>query len=70
MSMFSEFGAEMSAKHLEKLLLHAIAVGGEVKVFAKEYLYQWYLDECSDSWGLCEVNPMIKREFEEEEKKE
>ena len=43
-------------------------VGGEVKVFAKEYLYQWYLDECGDSWGLCEVNPMIKREFEDEEK--
>ncbi len=70
MSMFSEIQSEITAKRLEAILTHAIAIGGEVKEFAKKYLYDWYIWECSETYGSYPTNPMIKREFEEEEKKE
>ena len=70
MSMFSEIQSERTAEKLEEVLLIAIAKGGEIKEFAKTYLYQWYLDECGETWGSHEPIPMIKREFEEEIKKE
>lgn len=66
MSMFSEVNAESSAKKLEIILAIAIAEGGEIKEFAKEHLYQWYLDECGETWGSYEANSLITREFEEE----
>jgi hypothetical protein len=66
MSMFSEIQAEMTAKKLEIILAIAIAKGDEVKEFAKEHLYQWYLDECGETWDSYKANSLITREFEEE----
>jgi hypothetical protein len=66
--MFSEIQSERTAEKLEEVLLIAIAVGGDVKAFAKTYLYQWYLDECGETYGSHHEILMIKREFEEEEK--
>ena len=68
MNMFSEIQAEMTAKKLEIKLAYAIAEGGAIKEFAKEHLYQWYLDECGETWGSYKSNPLITREFEEEKK--
>jgi hypothetical protein len=65
MGMFSEIQAGQTAEKLEKVLKQAVAEGGDVKRFAKEHLYDWYLNECGDSWGIQDVNSMIKREFEE-----
>jgi hypothetical protein len=64
--MFGEIQAEMTAKKLEIILTYAIAEGGEIKNFAKEHLYQWYLDECGETWGSYNANSLITREFEEE----
>lgn len=65
MGMFSEIAAGITAEKLETILTHAVAQGGEVKEFAKKYLYDWYLWECGDSFGIHEASTMLKREFEE-----
>lgn len=64
MGMFSEANAEANAKQLETVLTHAIVEGGAVKEFAKKHLYQWYLNECGETWGSYHANPAFEKEFE------
>jgi len=63
--MFSEANAEANAKQLEKILIEAIGLGGEVKEFAKKHLYKWYLDECGETWGSYHADKAIVEEFED-----
>ena len=65
MGMFSEIDAGVTAEKLEKIILLAIAKSGDVKEFAKDHLYDWYLYECGDSYGIHNANSLLKREFEE-----
>jgi hypothetical protein len=63
MSIFNEINAEANAKHLEKILIEAIGQGGKVKEFAKKHLYEWYLNECGETWGLYKLNSEIVKAF-------
>lgn len=63
MGMFSEADAEANAQHLEKILIEAISQGGEVKEFAKKHLYEWYLNECGETWGSYKLNSEIVKAF-------
>ena len=68
MSIVSEAVHAETAKKLEEIILTAIEskrwgdVRSAVKGFAREELYQWYLDEIADSY--VQVNPIIVKHFE------
>jgi hypothetical protein len=63
MGMFSEANAEYNAVQLEKILIEAIGQGGEIKEFAKKHLYNWYLNECAETWGSYQADKAIIQEF-------
>lgn len=59
MSIIGEYRSATTASQLEVVLLEAVARGGEVKEFAKQCLYDWYLGECEDSYGIHKPDPEI-----------
>lgn len=69
MGMFSEANAEANAKQLEGIILDLIKgdrwrdIRSAARAVAKEKLYNWYLDECGETWGSYKPNPEIVKEF-------
>ncbi len=64
MGMINETIAMVTATRLEKILMDAMTSGNDtIKEFARKNLYQWYLNECTDTLGLYEPNPEIVNIF-------
>ncbi len=69
MGMISEINAAATAERLEKILMDALTSGNDtIKEFARKNLYEWYVNECVDSWGLHKLNPEIENTFEKKSK--
>jgi len=68
MGMFSEIAASATAKQLEGIIFDLIKgdrwgdIRSAARAVAKEKLYKWYLDECSEAYEA--PNPEIVKEFE------
>jgi len=69
MGLFGEINAEANAKQLESIILDLIKgsrwgdVRSAARAVAKDKLYQWYLNECSEAF--IPANPEIIKEFGE-----
>ena len=69
MGMFGEINAEANAKQLESIILDLMKgsrwgdIRSAARAVAKEKLYRWYLNECSEAF--INANSEIKKEFGE-----
>ncbi len=71
MSIIGEYNAATTAGMLEKIILNLIndkkwsGVRSAARGIARDELYEWYLNECADSYGIAKPNPEIVKEFGE-----
>ena len=62
--MIGEFKAASTAMILEAKLKEALdSDSEEVKNYAKNSLYKWYVDECNDSYGIINPNHALIKAF-------